>query len=108
MVAKKKSTAEGRTGSPVRSTAEMGGIVAAIGRSQAVIEFDLNGRILHANENFLKAVGYELGEIRGQHHSLFVEQAYRESAEYRQFWENLARGEFCAGRYKRIGKAGKE
>ena len=84
------------------------GQVAAMNRSQAVIEFDLDGRILHANENFLAAMGYSLEEMRGQHHSLFVDDAYRGSAEYRAFWERLGRGEFDAGQYKRIGKGGRE
>ena len=108
MVAKKKSALVRRAKSESRSAAELGGIVAAISRSQAVIEFDLNGRVLDANENFLKTLGYDIMEIRGQHHSMFVEPAYRETAEYRHFWEQLGRGEFNAGRYKRIGKAGKE
>ncbi|MFO1321768.1 MAG: methyl-accepting chemotaxis protein [Burkholderiales bacterium] len=73
-----------------------------------MIEFSLDGRILEANENFCKTLGYTQGEIRGQHHSLFVEPAYKGSAEYRQFWDKLARGEFDAGQYKRIGKGGRE
>ena len=73
-----------------------------------MIEFTLDGKILNANENFLKALGYTLEEIRGQHHSMFVEPAYRESPEYRAFWEKLGRGEYDAGQYKRIGKGGKE
>ncbi|MCW5681751.1 MAG: PAS domain S-box protein [Xanthobacteraceae bacterium] len=84
------------------------GMLAAINRSQAVIEFSTDGRIQHANENFLKAVGYSLDEIRGKHHSIFVEPAYRESADYRAFWEKLGRGEYDAGQYKRFGKGAKE
>lgn len=84
------------------------GMMAAINRAQAVIEFSLDGKIQHANENFLKTLGYTMEEIRGQHHSMFVEPAYRTSAEYKAFWEKLARGEFDAGQYKRIGKGGKE
>jgi methyl-accepting chemotaxis protein len=84
------------------------GQVAAIGRSQAVIEFALDGRILTANENFLNAVGYSLDEVRGQHHGMFVEPAYRQSQDYRLFWEKLGRGEFEAGEFKRITKGGKE
>lgn len=83
-------------------------MVDAIGRSQAVIEFDTKGNILTANENFLEAVGYSLEEIQGQHHSMFVEEAYKASAEYAEFWERLGRGEFDAGEYKRLGKGGKE
>ncbi len=105
MSGKKKSSSASK---PVRSTAELGALVAAINRSQAVIEFDLNGKILGANENFCSTLGYSLEEIKGQHHSLFIEPAYRASAEYRLFWEKLGRGEFDAGQYKRIGKGGKE
>ncbi len=82
--------------------------LAAIDRSQATITFSLDGTIEHANENFLKTVGYSLAEIKGQHHSMFVEPAYRQSAEYRLFWDKLGRGEYDAGQYKRIGKGGKE
>ncbi len=82
--------------------------VGAINKSQGVIEFSLDGIILHANENFLNAMGYTLDEIKGKHHSLFVDAAYRDSAEYRLFWEKLRRGEFDAAQYRRIGKGGKE
>jgi methyl-accepting chemotaxis protein len=82
--------------------------IDALNRSQAVIEFTLDGVILDANENFLSTLGYRLEEIKGKHHSMFVEPAYKESADYRQFWENLKRGEFQAAQYKRIGKGGKE
>jgi len=88
--------------------ADLRGQVAAIGKSQAVIEFGLDGTILEANDNFLKAVGYTLQEIRGQHHRLFVDPAQRESAEYRAFWAKLGRGEYDAGEYRRIGKGGRE
>jgi methyl-accepting chemotaxis protein len=84
------------------------GQLTAISRVQAIIEFDLNGMILGANENFLNAVGYRLEEIKGQHHSLFVEPAYRASDEYRRFWEKLARGDYDSGQYRRIAKSGKD
>src|SRR5882757_6204162 len=87
---------------------DLRGQVAAIGRSQAVIEFTLDGKILTANANFLNALGYSLDEIKGKHHSMFVDPTYRQSAEYRKFWEKLGRGEYDAGQYKRIGKGGKE
>jgi methyl-accepting chemotaxis protein len=87
---------------------DLRGQVAAIGRSQAVIEFTLDGKILDANSNFLNALGYSLDEIKGKHHSMFVDPAYRQSAEYRKFWEKLGRGEYDAGQYKRFGKGGKE
>jgi methyl-accepting chemotaxis protein len=88
--------------------ANWGGQVQAIGKSQAVIEFSLDGKVLQANEHFLNALGYSLAEIQGQHHSLFVDPAYRSSTEYRMFWDKLGRGEFDAGQYKRIGKGGRE
>ena len=88
--------------------ADLLGKVDAIGRSQAVIEFELDGTILTANENFLKTLGYTLAEVKGKHHSMFVEPAYKASAEYKQFWEKLRRGEFQAGQFKRVGKGGKE
>ncbi len=81
--------------------------IQAINRSQAVIEFDLQGNILNANENFLKTLGYDMQEIKGRHHSLLLEEAYRNSAEYREFWPNLAKGNVFTGEFKRIGKGGK-
>jgi methyl-accepting chemotaxis protein len=81
---------------------------AAISKSQAVIEFNLDGTIITANQNFLGALGYSLEEIKGKHHSMFVEPATRDSAAYREFWAKLNRGEFQAAQYKRIGKGGKE
>jgi len=87
---------------------DMLGQIAAINKSQAVIQFSLDGTILHANENFLKTTGYSLEEIRGKHHSMFVDPAYRESAEYRGLWDKLGRGEHDGGQYKQFGKGGKE
>ena len=84
------------------------GQIAAVSRVMAVIEFDLDGKVQEANENFLNAMGYSIDEIRGQHHRMFVDKAYAESADYRAFWEKLGRGEYDAGQYKRIGKGGKE
>ncbi len=81
---------------------------AAINRSQAVIEFNLDGTIVTANENFLRAMGYSLSEIQDKHHSMFVDAAERESREYREFWARLNRGEFQATQYKRFGKGGRE
>ena len=87
---------------------ELRGQVAAINKAQAVIEFDLTGIVLNANENFLSALGYTLEEIKGRHHGMFVEPAYRESSEYKQFWRDLNDGKFQAAEFKRIGKGGKE
>ena len=84
------------------------GMINALDRSQAIIEFALDGRILNANRNFCDALGYTLEEIRGQHHGIFVDPKYRQSLEYRAFWEKLARGDFDAGKYKRIAKGGQE
>lgn len=84
------------------------GRVNAISRSQAVIEFDLAGNIQNANENFLGAVGYSLDEIKGKHHRMFMDPEEANSAAYQQFWDTLARGEFQAGEYKRLGKGGNE
>ena len=72
---------------------DLRGQVAAIGKSQAVIEFNLDGTIIKANENFLAAVGYQLDEIQGRHHKMFVDAAYASSAEYQQFWTRLNGGE---------------
>ena len=91
-----------------RLSADARGQMSAISRSQAVIEFDLAGHILTANDNFLAAVGYSLEEIKGKHHSIFVEEQERHSEEYRQFWQKLNRGEFLQSEYRRIGKGGRE
>ncbi|MCS3893120.1 methyl-accepting chemotaxis protein [Bradyrhizobium japonicum USDA 38] len=88
--------------------ADSDGQLAAIQKSQAVIEFNMDGTIRTANENFLKAVGYSLAEIKGQHHSMFVEPNEKNSAAYRQFWATLNRGEYQAAEYKRIAKGGRE
>jgi methyl-accepting chemotaxis protein len=88
--------------------ADFEGQLAAISKAQAVIEFSLDGKVLHANENFLRVMGYTLEEIRNQHHGMFVEPAFRQSADYRLFWEKLGRGEYEAAQYKRIGRGGKE
>ena len=82
-------------------------LVSAIGRSQAVIEFNLDGIVLDANENFLKALGYQLLEIKGQHHRNFCDESFTQSPEYNEFWDNLKKGQFQSGEYKRIGKNGK-
>ena len=83
------------------------GQIEAIQKSQAVIHFTPDGTILDANDNFLKALGYDLPEIRGQHHSMFIEPDHRDSPAYRAFWDSLRRGEYQAAEYKRIGKGGR-
>lgn len=79
----------------------------AIHRSQAVVELGVDGRIIDANDNFLKSLGYRRDEVQGQHHSMFVEAEHRASADYNAFWEKLRRGEYQAAQFKRIGKNGK-
>ena len=88
--------------------ADLAGQMAAIGKSQAVIEFNMDGTIITANDNFLNTLGYSLGEIKGRHHSMFVDAAERDAAGYREFWASLNRGNYQAAEYKRIGKGGKE
>ncbi len=83
-------------------------MTAAISKVQAVIEFNLDGTICTANENFLGAVGYSLDEIKNKHHRMFCDPAYTNSLEYARFWDKLNRGEFDSGEYKRISKSGKE
>lgn len=80
----------------------------AINKSQAIIEFNLEGIIISANENFLKTVGYTFDEIKGKHHRMFCEDSYVNSYQYRDFWAKLGRGEADSGRYRRVGKGGKE
>ena len=88
--------------------ADYQGQIAAISKAQAVIEFNMDGTVITANDNFLRALGYTLDEIKGKHHSLFVEEAYRQSSDYAEFWAKLRRGEYQAAEYKRIGKGGRE
>jgi methyl-accepting chemotaxis protein len=95
-------------GNQLLSAANAAATFAAIGRSLALIEFDPKGKILTANENFCGAMGYSLSEIRGQHHSMFVDAAYARSTDYAAFWAKLGRGEFDAQEYLRIGKGGAE
>ena len=90
------------------ANANFSGQIEAISKAQAVIEFNMDGTIITANENFLSTLGYTLGEIQGKHHSLFVDAAEKSSNEYQQFWQKLNRGEFDSGEYLRIGKGGKE
>jgi methyl-accepting chemotaxis protein len=102
----------GKTGSAVdvaelERVGDLEGKVAAIDKVMATIEFDLKGNILTANPNFLSVLGYTLDEVKGRHHSMFVEPSARESAAYREFWAKLGRGEFEAQRYMRLAKGGR-
>ena len=111
----------GRNGKPVKvvkfasditaaklKAAEDDGKINAISRAQAVIEFETDGTIITANENFCGAVGYDLSEIQGRHHRMFVEENYGQSEEYKDFWRRLAQGEFVASEFQRFGKGGTE
>ncbi|MET0969785.1 MAG: PAS domain-containing methyl-accepting chemotaxis protein [Tardiphaga sp.] len=89
-------------------TANFSGQIDAIGKSQAVIEFNMDGVVLNANTNFLGVVGYSLSEIQGKHHSMFVTPAERDSDDYRNFWAALRRGEYQTAEYQRVGKGGKQ
>jgi methyl-accepting chemotaxis protein len=88
--------------------AEIENQIKAISRSQAVIEFTVDGTILNANENFCQAMGYHLQEIVGQHHRIFVDPQHQKSEEYSKFWRQLARGEYFTGEYRRLARGGRE
>jgi methyl-accepting chemotaxis protein len=81
-------------------------LIQAMYRSQAIIEFTLDGEILDANETFLKVMGYRKDEVVGRKHAIFADPVFAASAEYRQFWERLRQGEFIAGEFNRIAKSG--
>ncbi len=83
------------------------GQIEAIHKSHAIIEFDMDGNILHANDNFLNTMGYHLDEIVGKHHSIFCTNSYKNSIEYVKFWEKLKKGKHDAGEYLRLGKNSK-
>jgi methyl-accepting chemotaxis protein len=91
-----------------RLQTETRGKMEALNRSQAIIEFDLQGNILYANSNFLRSLGYTETEVVGRHHSMFCEQEYVHSVEYRNFWADLGEGKFKSSRYKRVAKHGAE
>jgi methyl-accepting chemotaxis protein len=93
---------------PKQATAEFEGKIAAIDRSQAVIEFDLEGNILSANRNFLQVLGYDEPDLVGRHHRILCDQGLAASAEYHAFWKRLGRGEFNRGLYRRVGRNGRE
>ncbi|WP_050814817.1 methyl-accepting chemotaxis protein [Achromobacter arsenitoxydans] len=95
-------------GSAALRQADRDGQIAAIHKCQAVIEFDLDGRVLMANQNFLDTMGYALEEIQGRHHRMFIAAAERGSAAYAAFWERLGQGEHDSGRYRRIRKDGSD
>ena len=86
--------------------ADFAGVLEAIDRSQAIIEFDTKGRVLTANQNFLNAFGYQLEEVVGQHHRMFCDVAFARSPEYLALWDRLSRGEFETGRFRRVTSSG--
>jgi methyl-accepting chemotaxis protein len=88
--------------------ADSEGQIVAISKSQAVIEFAMDGTILTANGNFLAAMGYSLAEVKGQHHRIFVEPSERDGSAYREFWAHLQRGEYQSAEFRRLGKGGRE
>ncbi|HTU65720.1 MAG TPA: methyl-accepting chemotaxis protein [Steroidobacteraceae bacterium] len=88
--------------------ADYAGQLAAIGRAQAVIEFDMDGTIRKINDNFASVMGYAASEVVGRHHSMFADPTVAASAEYRAFWAKLNRGENDIGSYRRIAKGGRE
>lgn len=90
------------------SAAEAAALIQAMDRSQAIIEFTMDGTVLTANHNFLHILGYTLDEIKGKHHSLFVDPAYTRSAEYQKFWATLRGGEHLSGEFCRLAKSGSE
>ena len=92
----------------VRLAADSKGQIEAIGKALAVIEFQMDGTIVTANDNFLNAMGYTLEEVKGRHHSIFVEESQRNGHEYREFWARLNRGEYQSGEFRRVGKGGRE
>jgi methyl-accepting chemotaxis protein len=91
-----------------RREAELAATVAALNRSLAVIEFELDGTIIEANDNFLRTLGYTRAEVVGRHHSMFVSPDYAKSPDYAAFWRTLREGQFLADKYRRIGKGGAE
>jgi methyl-accepting chemotaxis protein len=88
--------------------ADFAGQIAAIDKSQAVIEFAMDGTVRTANANFLKTLGYTLHDIQGRHHSMFVDPAERDLPAYREFWAALNRGEYQTGEFRRVGAGGRE
>jgi len=83
-------------------------LIKAMQRSTAVIEFDMQGHVLSANDLFLKAMGYRLTDIAGKHHKMFCPADVYQSAEYSQFWQRLGQGQFVADRFRRVDHAGRE
>jgi methyl-accepting chemotaxis protein len=110
LVQRKRTTSKSKSktaGLNKKTLMNLSGQIDAIGKSQAVVEFNLDGTIIRANENYLKAMGYTWNEIEGRHHGMFVDESYRYSHEYRDFWAKLNRGEYIAGEFRRVTKDGR-
>ena len=105
---KSKTHGSAARGLPGAASRDVAGMLGAIDRVMAVIEFTPDGTIITANENFSAAMGYALSEIQGRHHRMFADPAYAASDDYRQFWERLGRGEFVASEFKRFAKGNRE
>src|SRR3569623_1989476 len=106
--ARRKAGPASPSGNSEASRLEMAGRLAALDRDQATIEFNLDGTVITANQNFLSVLGYALDEIQGKHHRMFCDPAYVASPDYEAFWAKLRRGEIDAGHYRPLGKGGKE
>nr|WP_095125798.1 methyl-accepting chemotaxis protein [Pseudomonas sp. Irchel s3a12] len=91
----------------IEASREHENLIGALVRSTAVIEFDLNGNVLNANDRFLSGMGYSLAQIKGKHHRLFCTPEEYNSAEYQNFWRRLNNGEFVAERFKRVDSHGR-
>ncbi len=96
-----------QVGEQRRQMVEADARMQAISRSQAIIEFQMDGTVISANDNFLNMFGYSLDEVSGKHHNMFVEENLKNSTEYREFWARLNRGECLSAEYRRVGKGGK-
>jgi len=105
---KKKSSSKSKVSVDSQAMIELQATVEAIDKSQAMIEFDLEGTILDANANFLAVMGYRIDEVVGKHHSMFVDVEYSRGPEYQAMWDRLRRGEFMISQYRRLGKGGRE
>ncbi len=112
MSSKRTSTPASRSRSKSAETAgqaaELRAVVDAISRANMVIEFDMDGSVLTANENFLSGMGYSLSEIQGKHHRIFVDPIEANGHQYKDFWASLCRGEACMSEFHRIGKGGRD
>lgn len=102
-----RQRSEAATGGDARAN-ENQKLVEGMGRTMAVIEFQLDGTIVAANQNFLDTMGYRLADIAGKHHSLFVDAGYRQTDDYREFWARLNRGEAQSGEFHRVASGGRD